>query len=170
MSVCCSYLNVVFPDIGNVKYPHGKTDQQQQKSKRQRLRYISQNDRLPLLSLFACFHWKRRFFHSLLEISRGEEGGNRGRVSTFWDSEKRGVMKNGPVRGGGSSNICPWSYWGSPTEEKEVLYLVKKKKTGRNKRVEWSAIRIRVRLLMLSSKMYVYGITKNWLEIFFEFS
>ena len=27
---------------------------------RQRLRYISQNDRLPLLSLYACFHWKLR--------------------------------------------------------------------------------------------------------------
>ena len=56
MSVCCSYLNMVFPDIGNLKYPHGRTDQQQQKSNRQRLRFISQNDRLPLLSLFACFH------------------------------------------------------------------------------------------------------------------
>ena len=51
---------MVSPDIGNVKYPHGRTDQQQQKSNRQRLRYISQNDRLPLLSLFACFHWKLR--------------------------------------------------------------------------------------------------------------
>ena len=38
VSVCCSYLNMVFPDIGNVKHPHGRTDQQQQKFKRQRLR------------------------------------------------------------------------------------------------------------------------------------
>ena len=35
VSVCCSYLNMVFPYIGNVKYPHGRTDQQQHfKSKR----------------------------------------------------------------------------------------------------------------------------------------
>ena len=56
-------------------------------------------------------------------------------------------------------------------KKKEVLYLVKKKKKlGRNRRVEWSAVRIRVGLLMLSSKMYVYGITKNRLEIYFELS
>ena len=33
-----------------------------------------------------------------------------------------------------------------------------------------SAVRIRVGLLMLSSKMYVYSITKNRLEIYSEFS
>ena len=33
-----------------------------------------------------------------------------------------------------------------------------------------SAVRIRVGLLILSSKMYVYSITKNRLEIYFEFS
>ena len=27
VSVCCSYLSMVFPYIGNVKYPHGRTDQ-----------------------------------------------------------------------------------------------------------------------------------------------
>ena len=33
------------------------------------------------------------------KISRGEEGGwNRGRVTTFWDSEKGGVMKNGRLK------------------------------------------------------------------------
>ena len=41
VSVCCSYLNMVFPGIGNVKYPHGRIDQQQQMSKGQILRYIS---------------------------------------------------------------------------------------------------------------------------------
>ena len=62
VSVCCSYLNMVFPYIGNVKYPHGRTDQHpsERSQTRQRLRYISQNDRLPLLSLYACFHWKLR--------------------------------------------------------------------------------------------------------------
>ena len=60
VNVCCSYLSMVFPYIGNVKYPHGRTYQtttfqiQAPKDrKRQRLRYISQNDRLPLLSLFV---------------------------------------------------------------------------------------------------------------------
>ena len=43
---------MVFPDIGNVKYPHGRTDQQQQKSKRQRLHYISQND-----AYHCCHSW-----------------------------------------------------------------------------------------------------------------
>ena len=38
------------------------------------------------------------------------------------------------------------------------------------KEVLYSAVRIRVGLLMLSSKMYVYGITKNRLEIYFELS
>ena len=55
-------------------------------------------------------------------------------------------------------------------KKEEVLYFVKKKKTGRNRRVEWSAVRMSVGLLMLSPKMYVYGITKNRLEIYFELS
>ena len=36
------------------------------------------------------------------------------------------------------------------------------------KEVIYSAVRMRVGLLMLSSKMYIYGITKNRLEIYFE--
>ena len=36
-----------------------------------------------------------------------------------------------------------------PQKKKEVLYFVKKKKPGRNRRVECSAVRIRVGLLML---------------------
>ena len=47
-----------------------------------------------------------------------------------------------------------------PQKKKDVLYFVKKNlgEIG----VEWSAVRIRVGLsLMLSSKMYVYGITKT---------
>ena len=36
VSVCCSYLCMVFPYIENIKYPHGRTDQQQRfKSKRE---------------------------------------------------------------------------------------------------------------------------------------
>ena len=35
------------------------------------------------------------------------EGGNRGRVTTFWDSEKGGVMKNGPLKEGGSCKYMP---------------------------------------------------------------
>ena len=29
VNVCCSYLSMVFPYIGNVKYPHGRIYQQQ---------------------------------------------------------------------------------------------------------------------------------------------
>ena len=35
-------------------------------------------------------------------MSRGEGCGNRGRVLTFWDAEKGGDIKNGPLKGGGS--------------------------------------------------------------------
>ena len=76
----------------------------------------------------------------------------------------------GLKKGEGHANVCPWSYRGSPTEQKgSSLFGKKKKKLGRNRRVKWSVVRIRVGLLMLSSKMYVYSITKNRLEIYFEF-
>ena len=67
VNVCCSYLSMVFPYIGNVKYPHGRTYQtttfqiQAPKDrKRQRLRYISQNDRLPLHCCHSFLRWKLR--------------------------------------------------------------------------------------------------------------
>ena len=75
VNVCCSYLSMVFPYIGNVKYPHGRTYQtttfqiQAPKDrKRQRLRYISQNDRLPLLSLLFSLE-ATRSFHSVMSDS-----------------------------------------------------------------------------------------------------
>ena len=75
VDVCCSYLSMVFPYIGNVKYPHGRTYQtttfqiQAPKDrKRQRLRYISQNDRLPLLSLLFSLE-ATRSFHSVMSDS-----------------------------------------------------------------------------------------------------
>ena len=38
VNACCSYLSMVFPYIGNVKYPHGRTYQQQRfKSKRRKI-------------------------------------------------------------------------------------------------------------------------------------
>ena len=48
----------------------------------------------------------------LSEISRGRVGGgggggNRGRVTTFLDSEKGGVIKNGLLKGGGSCKYMP---------------------------------------------------------------
>ena len=36
VNVCCSYLSMVFPYIGNVKYPHGRTYQQQRLKSRRR--------------------------------------------------------------------------------------------------------------------------------------
>ena len=38
VNVCCSYLSMVFPYIGNVKYPYGRTYEQQRfKSKRRKI-------------------------------------------------------------------------------------------------------------------------------------
>ena len=37
VSVCCSYLSMVFPHIGNVKYPHERTDQQQRFKSKQKI-------------------------------------------------------------------------------------------------------------------------------------
>ena len=51
--------------------------------------------------------------------SRGE---GEWRVTNFWDAEKGGVMKNGPLKGGGS-----------PTEEKESSLFGKKKKEKKRK-------------------------------------
>ena len=56
-----------------------------------------------------------------------------------------------------------------PQKKKEVLYFVKKN-LGEIGESSDSAVRIRVGLLMLSSEMYVYGITENRLEIYFELS
>ena len=50
---------------------------------------------------------KPNSLRDLSEISRGEGGGNRGRVTTFRDSEKGAVMKNGPLKGGGSCKYMP---------------------------------------------------------------
>ena len=120
----------------------------------------------------ACF--ARRYFsyfRDLSEISRGGGGGggNRGRVTTFWDCRKGRGHEKWAVKRGKVMQIHARDHVEvHPQKKKEVLYLVKK--PGRNRRVKWSAVRIRVGLLMLSSKMYVYGITKNRLEIYFELS
>ena len=66
VNVYCSYLCIVFPYTGNVKYPHGRT-YQRLKSKRRKFAsgkdcVISQNDRLPLLSLFFSLEATRGFY------------------------------------------------------------------------------------------------------------
>ena len=77
----------------------------------------------------------------------GTEGGPK----LFETAEKGGVMKNGPFKRGRVMQICVRDHVEvHPQKKKEVLYFVG--------------------LLMLSSKMYVYGITKNRLEIYFELS
>ena len=58
----------------------------------------------------------------------GDGGGNSGRVTAFWDSQKGGFMKNGPLKGRGSCKYMPWSCRGSPTEEKGSSLFGKKKK------------------------------------------
>ena len=60
------------------------------------------------------------------KLAEGKGRGNRGRVTTFWDSEKGGVMKNGPLKGEGHANTSPWSCRDSPTEEKGSSFFGKK--------------------------------------------
>ena len=95
--------------------------------------------------------WKQKEGHSFLRLRKGRGhkkwAVKRGRVMQIYGKYIIGVR---------------------PQKKKEVLYLVKKRR--RKRRVEWSAVRIRVGFLMLSSKMDVYSITKNRLEIYFEFS
>ena len=75
VNVCCPYLSMVFQYIGNVKYPHGRTYQtttfykMPKDRKRQRLRYISQSDRLPLLSLLFSLE-ATRSFHSVMILDQ----------------------------------------------------------------------------------------------------
>ena len=95
--------------------------------------------------------WKQKEGHSFLRLRKG-------RGHKKWAVKRGRVMQ---IYGRDHIEV-------HPQKKKEVLYLVKQR--GRNRRVEWSAVRIRVGLLMLSSKMYVYSITKNRLEIYFEFS
>ena len=105
--------------------------------------------------IFSQFNLLR----DLSEISRRGGGvETEGGSQLFEIAEKGGVMKNGPLKGEGSCKYV------------SVIMYPQKKKEVRNRRVKWSAVRIGVGLLMLSSKIYVYGITKNRLEIYFELS
>ena len=60
----------------------------------------------------------------LSEISREGEGGleTEGGSQLFETAEKGGVMKNGPLKGGGSCKYVS----DHPQKKKEVLYFVKK--------------------------------------------
>ena len=57
-----------------------------------------------LRNLLFGFNSKRSNddIRDLSEISRGEGGGNRGGSQLFETAEKGGVVKNGPLKGGGS--------------------------------------------------------------------
>ena len=59
---------------------------------------------MQILSKYVGSNYKEQLLlRDLSEISSGGRGGgNRGRVTTFRDSEKGGVIKNGPLKGGGS--------------------------------------------------------------------
>ena len=126
--------------------------------------YISKEQLL--CSIHSAWFTTCVFLRDLSELSRGRGGWRQREGHNFLRQQKReGSWKMGRYKGENHENMCPWSRRGSPTEEKKVLYFVKK--PGRNRRVEWSAVRIRVGLL---SKMYVYGITKNRLEVYFDLS
>ena len=70
----------------------------------------------------------------------------------FETAEKGEVMKNWPLKGGGSCRC-------SPTKEKKSSLFCKKILGEMGESSD-----------QLSSKMYVYGITENRLEINFELS
>ena len=53
------------------------------------------------------FYLPKQSLGTCQKLAEGRGGGNRGRVTTFWDSEKGGVMKNGPLKGGGSCKYMP---------------------------------------------------------------
>ena len=96
------------------------------------------------------------------EASSGEGGGNRGRVTTFRDRRKGRGHEKWAVKRGRVMQICVLDHVEAhPQKKKEVFLFCKKKKPGRSRRVQLSAVRVRVGLLMLSSKMYVYGITRT---------
>ena len=67
-------------------------------------------------------------FRDLSEISGGSGGGGatEGGSQLFETAEKGGVIKNGPLKGGGSCKYMCVFMKRFPTEEKEVLYFCKK--------------------------------------------
>ena len=74
------------------------------------------------------------YLRDLSEISRGEGGGNRGRVTTFWDCRKgRGHEKWAVKRGRVMQIYARDHVEVHPQKKKEVLYLVKKRKQTRTK-------------------------------------
>ena len=66
-------------------------------------------------------------------------------------------MKNRPLKGGGSCKYMPVIMWKFTHRRKRKFFILQKIKRE-NKRTT------------LSSKMYVCSMTKNRLEIYFEFS
>ena len=93
----------------------------------------------------------------------GGGGGNRVRVTTFWDSEKGGVIKNGPLKGSGSWNICPWSCRGSPTEEKGSL-LFGKIKNKTKKQEQRNIMDINCEVLLQEFNKYLLFIYNNAMD------
>ena len=67
------------------------------------------------------------------KLAAGRRGGNRGRVTTFWDLEKGGVMKNGRVMQIYARDHVEIQ----PKKIKEVIYLVKKKRKNNNNGTLW---------------------------------
>ena len=75
-------------------------------------------------------------FRDLSEISRGSGGGGGGGGSQLFEAaEKGGVMKNGPLKGGGSCKyMCVFMKRFTHRRKRSSLFC--KKKPGRNRRVE----------------------------------
>ena len=88
VSVCCSYLSMVFPHIGNVKYPHGRTDQHPSERSQNAAKIALHFTERPLTTVVALCMLSleaARRFHSLGIIldQRFLESTNMERIRTF---------------------------------------------------------------------------------------
>ena len=73
----------------------------------------------------GSFVFVEGILRDLSEISRGEGVETEGGSQLFETAEKGGVMKNGPLKGGGSCKCVRDHVEVHPQKKKEVLYLKK---------------------------------------------
>ena len=96
-------------------------------------------------------------------------GGGRG-VETeggsqrFETQKREGSWKMGHRKGEGHANICPWSYRGSPTEEKGSSLSGKEKKKKKKRTMEHYGIHINCEVLLQEFNKHLLLIYNNAIE------
>ena len=105
----------------------------------------------------------------LSEISRGEGGGNRGRITTFWDSEKRGVMKNGPLKGGGLCNYMPVITSRLTHRRKRKFFIWLKKKKRKKNQEQGNIMDINCEVLLQELNKHLLFIYNNAIESYWNY-